>query len=95
MLTTGQYRVYAGDVPQELIDVTVMESGHVNIDGPLWRGVGDIDDGKYDGSFADKNDDATGGHEATISNGMLVVAAHFDGVAEPIRLTWRREACES
>lgn len=89
---TGRYRVYAGEIPYELIEVTAGTHA-ASILGPIWAGAGTIQGGVYRGLFADLVGGATGHHVARLNtDGSLEVKAFFDGTAEPVRLTWRPEA---
>lgn len=90
-MTTGTYRVFAGDTPFEALDV-VVAGPFVSIQGPTWTGAGRIDDVRYNGDFQDRIGGGCGIHHGIIQNdGSIEIEAWFVGRDTPIRLTWRRE----
>ena len=91
-MTSGQYRVYVDESPQELIDVCVAEKGDVVISGPIWRGAGHLTDGIYTGTFTPQpGHEGEGLHRGSeIGVGLVVRAEFASGVV--VQLTWRPES---
>ena len=89
-MTSGRFRVFAGETPCELIDVSVT-GPRVTIDGPIWCGHGLLRRGVYVGAFVDRVGDGSGNHRVCQRTpDTLDVTAEFDGGLR-CNLTWRLE----
>lgn len=83
--------MFAGEEPQELIEVTVV-GPMVNISGPIWNGRGRIESGNYVGEFHDVVGDGAGRHFCQrIHNGVFDAYVLFDGAHRGMQLQWRLE----